>query len=298
MLIDWSTPIDHSRWFFCETLTPLAYTRVYRELGADHKLRYNQLTGMLSNELILLLETEFLSASLNAVQHDADDELRAAVMSFAEDERRHAATWRRLNQLSAPEWYGAADRFLCRPTRLTQVVSRIVARHPLACPVMFWIQLSQEERSIDISRRCLRVPADRMEPHYAAAYREHVRDEVRHVRIDAILLERFYARRSAAVKRITAAAFRAILGSAFLRPARSTIRIVRLLVSEFPELRPLVPRITDELRGLEHDDDYQRMMYSRETTPATFEWFDRCEEFRSVSRLLRAYTPRTCRSAS
>ena len=290
-VIDWTTPIDHSRSFLCETVTPLYYTSVYRDLGEEHRRRYNQLTGMLSNELILLLETEFLTASLSAVEHAADADLRAAVVQFAEDEHRHADTWRRLNLLSEPVWYGANEHVLCRPSPAIRRICRAIARHPLAWPVVFWVQLSQEERSLDISRRCLRAPADRMEPHYAAAYREHLRDEVRHVQIDCHLIERYYATRSKAVRQITAALFRAIVGPVFLRPLGSTVRVVRALVAEYPELAPLLPRILEELRGLTADEGYQRMMYSRETTPITFEWLDRFEEFRSMGRVLSAYVP-------
>jgi len=294
--IDWTTPIDRSRWFFCETLTPLAYTRVYSELGEAHRRRYNQLTGMLSNELILRLETDFLGAALGAVEKD--EGLSAAVKQFAEDERQHAEIWRRLNRLSAPERYATSDRWLCRVPPVIRAVSGAIVRHPAAWPVIFWIQLSQEERSIDISRRCLRVPADRMEPRYAAAYRAHVKDEVRHVQIDCHLLERFYARRSQVIRRLTAAMFRTLVGSVFLVPARSTQQIVRVLASEYPELTPLLPRMRTELRALVTNDDYQRMMYSRETTPLTFEWFDRFEEFHSMDRVLRAYAPRAMRTVA
>ena len=101
---DWSTPIDRTRWFYCETLTPLYYTPAYRTLAPEHRLRYNQLTGMLSNELILLLETGFLDAVLQAVgsARHADHGFVAALCRFREDERRHAETWRQLNRLSAP----------------------------------------------------------------------------------------------------------------------------------------------------------------------------------------------------
>jgi hypothetical protein len=294
--VDWTTPIDRSRWFFCETLTPLAYTRIYGELGEAHRRRYNQLTGMLSNELILRLETDFLGRALGALDKEADAGLSAAVKRFADDERRHADTWRRLNRLSAPEHYATSDRWLCRVPPVIQAVSGVVARYPAALPVIFWVQLSQEERSIDISRRCLRVPADRMEPRYAAAYRAHLKDEVRHVRVDCCLLERFYAKRSPGIRRLTAALFRMLVGSVFLVPARSTLRIVRVLASEFPELTPLLPRMRKELCALVTNDDYQRMMYSRESTPLTFEWFDRFEEFHSLQRVLRAYEPRPIRT--
>src|SRR5262245_7337405 len=90
--IDWQTPIDRSRWFFCETLTPLYYTPVYQQLEPHHRRRYNQLTAMLATEVILLLETEFLEASLRfvAARRDQVPDLFDAVTRFKDDERRHA----------------------------------------------------------------------------------------------------------------------------------------------------------------------------------------------------------------
>jgi len=289
--IDWTAPIDRTRQFFCETLTPLFYTRVYAELADEHRLRYNQLTGMLANELILTLETQLLSASLEAAARGGGEALAIAVKQFAEDEARHARTWRRLNRLSEPLWYGNRDRVLCDPPRPIRMLSSFVARHPRAFPVIFWLQLAQEERSIDLSRRCLRVPAHRMEARYAAVYREHLADEVRHVQIDCHLIDRFYASRPPLVRRATAMVFRAVLDRFFLRPSGSTRRVIHALVAEFPELQPRLPRLMAELRALPANDDYQRMMYSRDTTPITFEMFDRFKEFHCMSKVLRAYQP-------
>jgi hypothetical protein len=117
--IDWQTPIDRTRWFFCETLTPLYYTSVYNELEPEHRRRYNQLTGMLANEIIAVLETEFLDAALDAVESDPeqDTELLAAIRRFREDEERHRGMWHRLNRLSEPAWYAKRARHLvCRAT--------------------------------------------------------------------------------------------------------------------------------------------------------------------------------------
>ena len=290
--VDWHAPIDRSRCFLCETLTPLYYTRVYHQLDEAHQRRYNQLTGMLSNELILLLETEFLAASLAALAAEPDAGVRNAAARFAAEEQRHAETWRRLNRLSAPEYYGPGDRFLVRLPRAVAALSRAVARRPTLWPIVFWIQLSQEERSMEISRRCMRMAADRIEPRYAAAYREHLRDEARHVQIDCHLLDRYYAGRPLAVRRATAWALRRLLGTVFLRPTRSTLRVVDVLTMEHPELRSLRPRLVREVRALSSNGDYHRMMYSRETTPVTFAWFDRFAELHSMRRVLPAYEPR------
>jgi hypothetical protein len=298
--IDWDTPIDRSRWFFCETLTPLYYTRTYATLTTEQRRRYNQLTGMLSNELILRLETGFLDAALGAVvqrgSRSDSDELIEAVWRFREDERRHADRWQRLNLLSEPGWYQAGhERFVRVPAAL-DAAARALARHPFACPVVFWIQLVQEERSIEISRRCLRMSRDVIEPRYAAVYREHLRDEVRHVQLDCHLIERFHASQSLAIRRVTAALFRWVVANMFLKPSRSAVHVVQALVAEYPELRPRLPAMIRELRALTSDAEYQEMMYSRRTTPITFALFDTFAEFHSMSQVLRAYTPAVARS--
>jgi len=290
---DWQTPIDRSRWFFCETLTPLYYTAIYRELASEHRRRYNQLTAILANELIALLESEFLDAALTAVADDPDGaDVRTAMTRFREDESRHAAIWNRLNRLSEPEWYSIQNRTLVTVPPPLGFLCRVIARHPVLFPVAFWVQLVQEERSVEISRRCMRVDADRIEPRYAAVYAAHLHDEARHVQIDRHLIEQFYRPRSPLVRRVTARLLRAFVSGPLLTPGRSTAAVVRQLAREFPELTPLVPRIRRELRGLTASDEYHRMMYSRESTPVTFDLFDRFEEFHQMQHVLRAYRPR------
>jgi hypothetical protein len=135
------------------------------------------------------------------------------------------------------------------------------------------------------------MPVGALEPRYAAVYGEHLRDEVRHVQVDCHLIERFHSAQSLAARRMTAAAFRWITSNLFLRPARSSVRVLEVLTSEYRELRPLLPRMVRELRALVTDDAYNQMMYSRQTTPLTFAMFDAFPEFHSMSRVLRAYTP-------
>lgn len=291
--VDWTAPIDRTRLFFCETLTPLYYTPSYATLAPEHRRRYNQLMGMLSNELILRLETGFVRGALGAVARRAagHEELTDVVRRFGDDEKQHAQTWGRLNELSEPAWYSSGNRRLVRVSPALEYLGKVLSRHPFACPVVFWIQLAQEERSVEISRRCLRMPEGALEPRYAAVYAEHLRDEVKHVHIDCHLIERFYAGQSMAVRRTTARVFRWALANLFLRPARSTVHVIEVLAAEHPELQPTVPRLVRELRDLVRNDDYHRMMYSRQTTPLTFEMFDAFPEFHSMTEVLRAYDP-------
>jgi hypothetical protein len=293
--MDWSTPIDRSRRFYCDHLTPLYHTAVYAELSPAHRLRYNQLTGIYSNELIGFLETFVLRRTLEALTKRRDLRLPAALMDalhqFKADEARHADLWQRLNRLSEPEWYRERDYRILALPRLALAAASFVSRHPVAFPLVFWIQLVQEERSVDISRHLAGAPAAEIEPRYATVYGRHLGDEVRHVQIDWHLIDHFYAPRRSVARHLNARMFRYILGGVFLTPSDATARIVRRLILEFPELRPFEPRMLAELRGLSGNEAYHSMMYSRESTPVTFALFDRFPEFHPMRRCLRTYHP-------
>ncbi len=197
--IDWSTPIDRSRRFYCDRLTPLYHTPVYTELSDAHRLRYNQLTGLYSNELIGFLETFVLGRTLQALTKRTDLRLPGGLMEalhqFQADEARHADLWKRLNRLSEPEWYRDREYRILSVPRPALAAAEFLAGHPVAFPLVFWIQLVQEERSIDISRRMAGAPAAEIEPRYAAVYGGHLRDEARHVQLDWHLIDLLYAPR-------------------------------------------------------------------------------------------------------
>ncbi len=107
--LDLSTPIDRSRLFVCPEMTPLYYTDAYRELTGDQARRYNQLTGLASNELITFFEERIAAEVFPALSRldGAPAELLEYVRFFDEEERRHAQMWRALNRLSEPEWNAA-----------------------------------------------------------------------------------------------------------------------------------------------------------------------------------------------
>ena len=111
------------------------------------------------------------------------------------------------------------------------------------------------------------------------------------MRVDLELLERFYASRSPVLRRLNAAFFRVTLRRFLLAPGAASAGVVRLLVRELPELRPLEARLLRELRELGTSGEYVAMMYSRETTPHTFALFDRFPELGSMQRVLTTYRP-------
>ena len=292
---DLSAPIDRSRWFVCPTLTPLYYTRVYHDMREDQQRRYNQLTALCFNELIAFFETAFASsvlATLAEARHRRiDQELADCLAGFIAEERQHNRWWRQLNLLSEPQLYTHSDQYIIRLPAFAQRLLGFLTARPRLFPVVFWVMLLLEERSLDVSRRCLHMDRDTIEPRYRAVYHSHLKDEVRHVQIDWHLIDRFFANRSLALRKINAKLFALMVGRFFLPPTRSAVRVVRRLVSERQELAPLESVMLRQLTELGDNLAYHEMMYSRMGTPITFALFDRFEEMHAMRYVVRSYHP-------
>jgi hypothetical protein len=290
---DFSTPIDLSRWFVCQTLTPLYYAPIYSQLEERHQRRYNQLTALSFSELIGYFETTFAASVLAAItksrSREIDQPLVNCLETFVAEEQRHSDWWLRLNRLSAPEFYAQVDRAIIRISFGARYLLQQLTNHPFAFPFVYWVMLALEERSLDISRRCMRMPTHQIEPRYLAIYRAHLSHEVRHVQIDWHLIERFYATRRSAVRRLNSSVFRFAMQRFFLPPVYSAARVISQLVTEHPEIKSHGPLMLQQLRQVGRDPAYHQMMYSRDSTPITFALFDRFPEFRSMSRVLLSY---------
>ena len=72
----------------------------------------------------------------------------------------------------------------------------------------------------------------------------------------------------------------------FLKPKRANVRLVDLLVAEFPDLRPMRPGLVQAAHGLVDNPGYRQMMYSAEATPISLALFDLLPEFASLRRRL------------
>ena len=291
---DFSTPIDRRCWFVCPTLTPLYYTHVYRELNDEQQRRYNQLTALSFNELIAFFESTFASSVLVALTDTRtrriNGELADCLSGFIADERKHIGLWQRLNRLSEPELYTNTDRYILQISPVAQRILGAITARPYTFPLVFWIMLALEERSLDISVRTLQRH-DEIEPRYRLIYREHLKDESRHVQLDWHLIERFYAERSRAVRAYNAKLFGRMIAKFFLPPTRAAARVIGCLVNQFPELNSLSSELIRQLKQVGNDPEYHEMMYSRRTTPITFQLLDQFEEMHALRHVLHSYTP-------
>ena len=167
-----------------------------------------------------------------------------------------------------------------------------ITRRPLAFPMILWVMLVMEERSLMLSRRYAKLPADMVEPHYAAAYKAHLEDEVRHVQIDWHLLERFYLSRPHWLRRLNANLLEWFIRGLLLKPRRANVRLMDLQITEHPELSPRRTELLSAVRALEHNIGYRQLMYSTESTPIGSALFGRLPEFARLRRMLYAEVPK------
>jgi hypothetical protein len=292
---DFVTPIDRERWFVCPTLTPLYYAPVYHELNEFQQRRYNQLTALCFSELIAFFETTFATCILATLSRTdrskLDREFAACLEGFVAEEREHTLWWHGLNRLSEPELYAQRERVIVRLPAAAQFLLRQLTKRPHWFPTVYWVMLALEERSLEISRRCMRMPADKIEPRYLAVYSAHLKHELRHVQLDLQLIDRVYQVLSPRLRQLNARLLRFAIGRFLLPPTRSAVRVVRRLILECPVLLPLRDAMEAQLAKVGSDGAYQTMMYSRRSTPMTFSLFDRYPEMHAMRNVLYSYEP-------
>jgi len=284
-------PVDHTRLFTCPSLAPLAHTSVFAELTPAQQRRYNQLVGLIQNELICFFEQEVGGRVLPALLRRSSQmppELATSLRQFLEEERQHTQAFRRLNQLAEGPWYETMDYYILRLPKLFLVLLRQLTSRPMLWPMVFWIMLLMEERSLLMSKRYAAMDPASVDPQFLATYRAHAEDEVRHVQLDWHLLEQFYQGRPAWLRRLNARLLEAFVVGLFLKPRRANVRLVDLLVAEFPELRPMRPRLMQAVYGLVDNLGYRQMMYSPEATPIGRALFEMFPEFAGLRRRLFA----------
>lgn len=282
--------IDRTRLFTPMSLAPLSHSEIFEQLTGLQQRRYNQLVALMQNEIICFFEQEFAVRVLPAMLRDRKipEPLRDSIQQFVEDERQHTQLFRGLNQQAEPGWYERSDYHVLRVPRIFRAGLRFMTSHPSAFPMVFWIMLLMEERSLMISRRYAEMDAEAVEPTFAAAYAAHLEDEVRHVQIDWHLLEQFYQSKPRWLRRINGRLLEWFIAGLFLKPRRANVRLVDLLIDEFPELRAKRPMLVRAVRELLHSAGYRRMMYSPESTPIAMSLLQQCPELRRLHRTIYA----------
>lgn len=293
-----SPPIDFSKRFMPELLTPLRHTPIFNDLSPAQRLRYNQLQAAYFNEQIIFFESAMAQHILRGIlKMQLPSHLVETVNVFIAEEKRHSQMFRALNRRCFPTRYAQSDFYFVKVPHTATTLLRTWASHPRTFPFFLWILLIQEERALCCAKQVL-AEADQLEPSFVAAQRQHLADEVGHVGWDEELLDLIWPAKSNRTRRINAALFQWMMGEYFTTPKRSGLRVIRELVEEFPDLKPLWPQLRSQMLALSHHGDFRFVSYSREVTPKSFARFDRCPEFKSLGKVLAGYSPMHIANAS
>ncbi len=284
-------PVDRSRFYIPEHITPLHYSARFRALPWEKRLAYNQTHALYFNELVLFFEDVLAETVLGALLEGAlPPALAARLEAFRWEEARHAEMFRALNRACAPDLYARTDFHFLRLPPGGRAAFLAAARRPGLFPMFFWLMILQEDRSVYYSKEILRE-RDALEPHFVAAHKIHMADEAGHVKADEELLARYWAGAPAPLRRANAALLRWILGEFFNTPKRAGWRVVEWWARGFKDEAARLAEWRAELRALEHSEGYHAALYSRESAPAAFAGFDRWPELAGLGSALRAYRP-------
>ncbi len=285
--------IDFSKPFFPSHLMAMAHVPSWNMLDSHHQIRYSQLFALYLNEQTVFFEELLATNLLPALYRRPDrigEDLVFDLKRFEIEERQHSQWFRKLNHQVDPKRFGLDEGhyFFIPVHEKVRHASEWFARRPFAFPCWLWLMLLQEERSIAISKECLRKEHD-MEPTFRRLHQKHLADEVDHVSWDIKLIERVWKPMPQCKRRLNARLLGMMMAEFFTTPKRSGKVVFQTWLNEFPEISSLGPQLHRELQTFSATPEYHASVYSRMITPKCFALFDELVEFRDINRYLLAY---------
>lgn len=293
--------IDLGKPFLPEEYTQLYYTPVYKSLHRQHRLRYNQLFGVRINEYIMMLEADLVERLLSPLRRHpnvaGNPALVRCLSTMIEEENHHYRCFVALNRACFPDLYRTRERYfsdLPWPSRALLATAGLLAgRFAFA----LWYLMAMEESSTALARDLSRNPATEtlgpLESTFAAVHAEHLKDEVRHLQIDGMLIDLCLGGSGRGKRVLNATLFKTML-AAVTRPTRagSGVKVIRELVRQMPELSWRESEMIDAVLALKDDRGYQTSLFNRKAMPLTFGVFDRTQEFHDLTNAMMGYDRR------
>lgn len=291
--------IDLSRPFVPEHYTQLYFTPMYRDLDRDHRLRYNQLFGVRINEYIMMLEADLVERLLRPLSRHprlrGKRDLLAAIDTMIEEEKRHYAIFAALNRRCLPDVFvNGRDRYFSELPLAARATFRAVGGLARWLPFPLWYLMAMEESSTALAREMTATPQTEtlgpLEPGFLGVHREHMKDEARHLHVDGHLIEMCMMPAGPRRRALNARLFGLMLHPITRVERRgSGVKVIRHLVTERPELKPLEERMIREVVQLTGSAEFQRSLFNRRAMPLTFGLFDSTPELAELGRHMVGY---------
>ncbi len=276
--IDWSCP------FAPERITPLAYVPLYSTLTPQERLRYNQLFALYLNEKTAYMEEELSHFIRQVSRLPRARHLKQNLLALLQDEERHAADFKTLNRLASPELYGETSRRFVRPGKLVSSLTHGMATFPTLFPLLLWIILLQEERSVYHSHLFVQE-RERLEPSFVAIHEHHSQDEAAHVSVDEALLEILWEGAPKPIRILNGHLLAGVFREFLYYPKRAAVEVVKIAFAAHPRLDEMVRQVL----ALKDNHDFLITIYNRTTNPKTLALMDRFPELSPVAEVMAGY---------
>ncbi|TXT37635.1 MAG: hypothetical protein FD135_3469 [Comamonadaceae bacterium] len=291
--------LDLSRPYVPEAYTQLYYTPVYATLSREQRLHYNQLSALRINEYIMMLEADLIERLLPPLRHHpqvaGDKALLQALNTMMHEEQRHFRGFAALNRACRPDLYPpGTDRFFSVLPWWTRAMFGVVGVLSAHLPFALWFLMAMEESSKTLAKDMVVRPASEtlgvLDQAFVRVHHEHLKDETRHLHIDAILIERCLERRW---ETTNAWLFKRMLVGV-VRPTRggSGVKVIHQLVRDLPELACRQDEMVDALLALRSNMNFQVSLFNRRIMPTAFRVFDRCHALANLGEEMAGYDRR------
>ena len=283
--IEFST-VNINRPFVPEQYTQLYHTSIYAELNNKHQLRYNQLFGARTNEQFILFESGFTNQVIkNILKTNILNNKNALVECLnvlLEDEKKHSHMFKILNEHCLPDIYQKTQYYFLQLTWLERTLLAVICRYPQYLISLLWLVLLMEEHAVRFSKDILKNKQTEnlgeIEENFVLVHQLHLKDEAKHVHIDANLID-FVLEQSSRRKKIINVKLLQKLLQSTLRPKHAGINIINQLVLEFPELKNRSRKLVSTIREFTYDPCMLPLLEDRSQIPVTSELLQLYPEF-------------------
>lgn len=278
--------VDLDRPFIPEQYTQLYHADMYSELNHKQQLRYNQLFGVRTNEQFMLFESGFTNRVMDNMlrQQMLEDKkpLADCLNILLADEKKHYQMFKALNKVCLPELYQDNEYYFVRLSWLERSLLAVVSHYPQHMISLLWLVLLMEEHAVRFSIDLLKYKSSEnlgdLEDNFVLAHHLHLKDEAKHVHIDANLIDFVLERSSRKKKAVNVKLLNKLL-KATLRPKHAGVNVINKLVAEFPELADKANSLTSTIRQFNYDPVMHSMLNNESHIPMTTALLELYPEF-------------------
>ncbi len=286
--INWSLKVDPTKKWMPDSLLSISHLPVFEEFSPELKLLFNQFNALGAAEMFVFFEETALVASMEqALKMTRSQSLKTALVYFIEEEKKHSVIFKRLLESARPDLYSEKNfkHDLIRLNLFSRFITYGIRRFPALLPSWVWIAIFFEERTVLYSREYIsayKKQSGNVDELFYQAHFFHMKDEVRHVKLDEHMIENFYKTFGSWHAKLTAYVVqRFVQRSAY--PKKMMSYCIKNIKKEAPHLLTpeLENKIFEQLKQLSITDSFKQLNFGPEAAPRTRILMNQFPEFKN-----------------